>query len=184
MPEMPPSGYLGFGIKCGPCGIRDGVRFFDENPPVVTNVVASGPADEAGLEPDDVILAIDGLDITSEEGGERFSKIEPGDRVELTIRRGDERRSMTLEAGERVARRAVYAPPAPLVAPRRWSVRPDTLDFEGHPLTFENTPLYIRNEQGEVMIILRDAPITIDRDDATGEIVIRSGGRVIRITGG
>lgn len=186
IPPMPPSGYLGFGIKCGPCGIRDGARFFDENPPVITSVAEDSPADEAGLEPDDAILAIDGHDILSDEGGERFSEIEPGDRVELTVRRGDRRRTVTLEAGERVVRREapgmMPAPPAP--SPRRWSVRPDTLVFGDQPLTFENTPLWVRNEEGELMIILRDAPITIEKDESTGEIVIRSGGRVIRISGG
>lgn len=183
MPAMPPSGYLGFGIKCGPCGIHDGVWYFDENPPVITDVAENSPAGEAGLEPEDVILAIDGNDITSAEGGERFSEIERGERVELTIRRGNERQTVTLEAGERLVRTpsAVTMPAPP--APRRWSVRPDTLAFD-QPLTFENSPLYVRNEQGEVMIILRDAPITIERDDATGEIVIRSGGRVIRLSGG
>lgn len=164
MPPMPPNGYLGFGIKCGPCGLRDGVRFFDANPPVVTNVVEGGPADEAGLEPDDVILAVDGLDITSDEGGRRFSELEPGDRMELTVRRGDARRTVTLDVGERVVRRgAVGVMPAPAARPVSNRMR-----FEG--------------SLGDVSIQVRGAPVTVTRDEASGEIVIHTGENVIRLT--
>ena len=167
MPPMPPSGYLGFGIKCGPCGVRDGVRFFDENPPVVTNVVEDGPADEAGLEPGDVILAIDGLDITEEEGGERFSGLKAGQRVELTIRRGDARRTLTLEVGGRAARRAA---PGARVAPSA----PNAIGV-GDRIRFEGT-------LGDVGIEVRGAAVTVTRDEDTGELVIRTATNVIRLT--
>lgn len=165
MPAMPPSAYLGFGLRCGPCGVRDGVRFFDENPPIVTSVVEHGPADEAGLQPDDVILAVDGFDITTAEGGRRFSQIEPGDRVELTVRRGGERHTLTLEAGDRVDRR-----PAPGVMPAPRVAVSDQLRFEG--------------QLGDVSIEVRGRPITVTRDEATGELVIRTPGNVIRIRRG
>lgn len=185
MPPMPPNGYLGFGLRCGACGIREGGVLFFGNPPTVTGVAEGSPAEKAGIEPDDVILAVDGLDITTDQGGERFREIEPGDRVELTLRRGDGRRTVTVEAGERVARRvtpgAMPAQAAPSVR-HRWRVRPDTLAFDDQPLTFEEAPLYIEDADGEVVIILRDAPITIEKDEATGELVISSGGRVIRMT--
>lgn len=162
MPAMPPSAYLGFGLKCGPCGVRDGVRFFDDNPPIVTSVVEQGPAGQAGLQADDLILAVDGIEITTAEGGRRFSQIEPGDRVELTVRRGGERRTLTLEAGDRVDRR--YAPGA-MPAPR--AAVSDELRFEG--------------QLGDVSIEVRGRPVTVTRDETTGELVIRTAGNVIRI---
>jgi membrane-associated protease RseP (regulator of RpoE activity) len=165
MPALPPSAYLGFGLKCGPCGVRDGVRFFDDNPPVVTSVVEHGPADEAGLQAEDVILAVDGFDITTVEGGRRFSEIEPGDRVELTVRRGDERRTLVLEAGDRVARRE---PPGAMPAPR--AAVSDELRFEG--------------QLGDVSIEVRGRPVTVTRDEATGELVIQTAGNLIRIRPG
>jgi putative serine protease PepD len=58
----------------------------------ITDVVSGSAADEAGIEPGDVIIAIDGNDIAeSTEVRDAILDHEPGDTVEITIvRRGDE----------------------------------------------------------------------------------------------
>jgi membrane-associated protease RseP (regulator of RpoE activity) len=60
-------------------------------PVVVTEVISESPAEEAGLEPKDVIIAVDGRALST---GHDFSGMvrahEPGDELELTIvRRSD-----------------------------------------------------------------------------------------------
>ena len=68
-------------------GNRQSWRFKEE--PRITGVDPEGPA--AGkLEKGDVIVAIDGLLITTRKAGRRFGSVIPGEAVELTVRRDGE----------------------------------------------------------------------------------------------
>lgn len=67
---------------------------------VVLNVTEDGPAAKAGIQPRDLIVAIDGERI--ERGtplAEIVSAFRPGDRVRLTIRRGDTQRNVQVKLG-------------------------------------------------------------------------------------
>ncbi len=55
--------------------------------PTIGGVDSDGPT-HGKLQPGDVIVAIDGMLITTRGAGERFSRISPGEPVELTVRRG------------------------------------------------------------------------------------------------
>lgn len=173
MPELPPtlgpSGYLGLGIRCSECGTRNGVFFFGA-PPEITSVAEGGPAAEAGLRIGDVILAIEEEDITN-EGARRFGEIEPGQRVRFTVRRGDTPRTVTLLAARRTEslpemQREAPLPPQPPLPGRQPTG--DELRFQG--------------SLGDISIEVRGAPVTVDRDESTGEIVIRTGANTIRLT--
>ncbi|NWF28151.1 trypsin-like peptidase domain-containing protein [Streptomyces sp. PKU-EA00015] len=77
-------------------GARVGERGKDDTP----SITPGGPADKAGIKPGDVITKVDGQRVHS--GEELIVKIRahrPGDRLELTIRRGGEERTMTLTLG-------------------------------------------------------------------------------------
>jgi membrane-associated protease RseP (regulator of RpoE activity) len=65
----------------------------------VTQVVPDSPADEAGLEVDDVIIAIDGKGLDTEyELSEAVRGHDPGDEIVLTIiRRGDDAEVLEVE---------------------------------------------------------------------------------------
>jgi S1-C subfamily serine protease len=100
-----PSGWFGFGIDCR-CDIQAGR---DGNPPVwkfreapeVYSVEEDSPAGEAGLRHGDLLIEIDGEDITSDEGGRRFGAVRAGDTVTFKYRRGRQTAEVTMTARAR-----------------------------------------------------------------------------------
>jgi predicted metalloprotease with PDZ domain len=58
-------------------------------------VLEGGPAERAGLNPGDVLVAIDRLRVTSRNLARRLARFEAGERVTASVFRGDE----LLEAG-------------------------------------------------------------------------------------
>lgn len=55
---------------------------------------------EDGLKDGDIILSIDGLLITTGRGGRRLASVQPGQEVELRIRRGNSEKTVRLTAVE------------------------------------------------------------------------------------
>ncbi len=69
---------------------------------VITGVVPDGPADDAGLKPRDVLLAIDGRPIMDARlAMSEIAAIDPGERLPLTIIRAGKRLEVTILVGER-----------------------------------------------------------------------------------
>ena len=91
---------FGLELACGPCGwiSRPGgsLRWFSPVAPVVRSVEPGGPGDVAGVEPGDVLLAIDGYSLSNEEPGRPLGKLQPGEPVELRFRRGSEMRTVEI----------------------------------------------------------------------------------------
>jgi membrane-associated protease RseP (regulator of RpoE activity) len=79
-------------------GIAALVLTLDDDGLVVSGVVPGSPADEAGLEVGDRLLALDGTDLESAaDAAEAVSTIEPGSSAELRYERDGEPRSMQIE---------------------------------------------------------------------------------------
>jgi membrane-associated protease RseP (regulator of RpoE activity) len=97
-----PLGWLGMGLECEQCSVTNfgqrmrGASF--RQPPAVLTVDVDGPAHRAGLRRGDTLTTIDGVDLTSREGGQAFSAVEPGQRVTLGVRRGGAERRVMLTA--------------------------------------------------------------------------------------
>lgn len=77
---------------------------------VVQHVLADTPAQRAGLNAGDELLALDGLRVSLESLAARLAERRPGERVELAVFRRDELLRLDLEVGE---------PPQRLVVRRR-----------------------------------------------------------------
>ncbi|NBE52464.1 trypsin-like peptidase domain-containing protein [Streptomyces boluensis] len=78
----------------------DGARVAKEGADGAPAVSKGGPGDKAGIEPGDVITEVDGQRVHS--GEELIVKIRahrPGDRLELTLERGGEEKTLSLELG-------------------------------------------------------------------------------------
>lgn len=105
-PELPgkiwPSGWFGFSVSCY-CDIESGgadrpAIWSFRRPPEIQSVERGSPADRAGLERGDVLLEIDGIPLTTAEGGRRFGVVRAGETVRFTYRRGDRTETVSLQA--------------------------------------------------------------------------------------
>lgn len=64
-------------------------------------VEPDGPADEAGLKEGDIITAVDGQPVDRNHPlDQRIRRYDPGDRVEITYRRGNRERTVQVRLGE------------------------------------------------------------------------------------
>jgi S1-C subfamily serine protease len=118
----PPRGTLGITRFVCHCTLRtdpageEGTWSFHIEPEILT-LAEAGPADGV-LEEGDLVVAIDGHLITTAAGGQRWSRIRPGEEVHLRIRRGTAIR-------EAVVRAASHCPgDSPEAAPGRAADRP------------------------------------------------------------
>jgi serine protease Do len=89
--ELRPQGYLGIELK--PAEGGTGVA--------VSAVLEGSPAAEAGIQPGDVLVSLDGHDVRDLADAHRaVRKLEPGQKVPAKLRRGEESREITLTAAE------------------------------------------------------------------------------------
>lgn len=163
-PDILPAGWFGFGIRCDECGIRrrgNDVRMFFGEPPTVESVEPGSPAARAGIRRGDRLTAVDGVALTTPAGARRFQAIRPGQAVTWTYRRGSGTYTARAAAGRRPD-----LPTAPR-APRAAGAASQQLRFSG--------------AVGSSDVEVRGAPVTIVRDERTGELVIRSHDLVVRV---
>jgi serine protease Do len=72
---------------------------------LISEVLSGTPAAEAGLRPGDVVLAIQGRDVENDRDfRETIAALAPGTEAELTLLRNGEKKTVTVELGERPAR--------------------------------------------------------------------------------
>ncbi|MSR31581.1 MAG: serine protease [Gemmataceae bacterium] len=91
----------------------------ERTPPYIESVEPGSPAAKAGLQPDDLVVYVDGLPVVSIDMlWEMLGKYRPQDRVQLEIRRGDKLQtvSLTFEVPPRPV--APSPPPSPTALPK------------------------------------------------------------------
>ena len=95
-------GFLGVGMENSPDGVK------------VTMVQNGSGADKAGLKVDDIILKIDGNDITSPaELAKSVSGLKPGDEIKINYKRKDKERTINATLGSRGSGQARFSMPDP-----------------------------------------------------------------------
>ena len=99
-----PEGWFGIGLSCDDCTIshdEEGTAVWEfDTAPRIQYVDPDGPAGKAGLESGDVLQKIDGMAITSKEGGKKFGAVQPGDAVRWTYERKGKSHEVKLVAEE------------------------------------------------------------------------------------
>lgn len=94
-------GRIGVGIQEVNQALADSFRLARPRGALVSQVDEDGPADDAGLEPGDVILAVDGHDIErSSELPTIIAGIKPGKQATLTIWRNKSEKDVRIKVGE------------------------------------------------------------------------------------
>jgi S1-C subfamily serine protease len=102
--EGSPGVRLGLSLCCGrtsPLKIK--AEEINHGKPLIIRVQKDSPADEAGLQPGDLILSIDGEEIDSEKSlPDWISQYEPGDQIQLEVHslNEDQTREVIVELGE------------------------------------------------------------------------------------
>jgi hypothetical protein len=190
----PPTGTLGIGFSCSHCGTRtneesgEDVWYFT-GPLEVTSVTLGSPADGAGIQRGDLIRAIDGHDIESDEGGLAFTRIESGKSVQLSIvKRNGSEMSVALIPAESVVTgistaEAAFSRRAPVLRPDRPSP-PDRAAYPAPTVAVDapaDLPFRYSNVVNGVEIEIRGDPVTVSELEGTRTIYIQSDGLWIRI---
>jgi len=107
-------GWLGVGIQevTAELALKFGIK---ENDGVLLNdVFENEPAARAGLKPGDIIAKVDGRRVETPAGLSRaVAGLTPGTKVELDVIRGGERRTITVDLGERKEDAVVASIPSP-----------------------------------------------------------------------
>jgi S1-C subfamily serine protease len=99
-PDTPRLGVTTVGVETVEDEVKDRLGITAEEGAFVYDVLPGSGAEAAGIEQGDVILALDGERITSNERlGELIGDHEPGDRVEVRIEREGEEQTLTAELG-------------------------------------------------------------------------------------
>ena len=179
-PPMPLGGRLGMSIECSDCSIKvpedakrgeGGAVWTFRTAPRIERVEVDGPAAKAGLRGGDELTHIDGVDLTSEDGGRRFGAVQPGDTVVLRYRRNAADTDAVL-----VAAPQEWVVLAPKAGPAL--TRGERVVAARAPVPVEETTRF-SGVLGETQVVVTGGPITVTRSET--EIVIRSQDIVVRV---
>jgi putative serine protease PepD len=99
-PDTPRLGVTTVGVETVEDQVRDRLNIDTEEGAFVYDVLPGSGAEAAGIRPGDVIVAVDGEAVTSNERlGELIAEREPGDAIEVRIEREGEEQTLTAEVG-------------------------------------------------------------------------------------
>lgn len=166
-----PSVRFGFRLQCPSCNLvgangKEGGYWSFPQAPVVDQVEPGSPADLGGLRKGDRLTHIDGVELTSREGGRRLAAVDAGETVVWTFQRGNERRTTkVVTGGDSWPHRSNWSQTQGTGG--GWAAQPTQLRFTG--------------SVGPAQVEVRGAPVNVTEDPQNGEIVIRSQDVLVRV---
>jgi len=96
------SGYLGVMLQDITPAMAKALQLGDQSGVLVSDVVDDGPAEKAGLQDGDVIIAFAGKPLSDYESlTEAVRAAKPGDKVDVTVLRDGQKKTIQVELGER-----------------------------------------------------------------------------------
>jgi len=99
-PDTPRLGVTTVSLDTVEEAVKNRLGIEAEDGAFIYDVIPGSGAEEAGLQQGDVIVAVDGDSITSnDELGAAIAEHEPGDEIELTIDRGGDEQTVTAQLG-------------------------------------------------------------------------------------
>lgn len=164
------SSWYGLGLESSTIMIKkkddDNAYVYFDDPPRIYSVDPDSPADRAGLQRGDTIIKIDGYDLDRDEGGERWSIVQPGEPVMLTYSRDGDFHTVQVVPEEHPSRH-VHIDVSPYVV---YSTRED-----------EDVHLRYAGSVGDVDVEVRGAgSVTVTKDD--GRLIISIGDVEVKLS--
>lgn len=150
-------GYLGVQVQDITRALKRARDLATDEGALVNRVEDESPADEAGIRRGDVIVAIDGKSV--EDSGELIDAVrslKPGKEVDVVVLRGDSKKTISVELGERPKNQIGIAPgflPRWRDSEGVWSVPAPPPGAPGAP----RAPMTFRGERGERMEGLQES---------------------------
>lgn len=162
---------FGFRLQCQGCGLvdtdgKEGGYWSFPQAPMVDEVEPGSPADVGGLRKGDLLTHIDGLALTSREGGRRLALVDGGETVVLTFLRGNKQQTTKILTGGRA----------------HWSNQSQKPGAAGAGPAAQTGQLRYSGSVGGARVEVRGAPVNVTKDPRSGEIAIRSQDLLVRIT--
>jgi len=94
--------YLGVSFQVITPDLREELNLDEEHGALIAEVVPDSPADDAGLQADDIIHAVDGAEVNEAHPLARLiNSHKPGEQIELTVIRNGRRITVEVELGNR-----------------------------------------------------------------------------------
>jgi membrane-associated protease RseP (regulator of RpoE activity) len=193
--RMPQTGRLGIQFSCGECGPLENPTtgeslWFFSGPLEVTGVTPGGPAEGAGIQIGDLIKAINGHLMETEEGGSAFTRLRAGERATLTVvKRNGSEVEVGLVPEARVVVGVAAPPPEPAavaVGVRPAPPRPPKDVEVAEPAVSAGAetgmPLRYSGMVQGVEIEVRGNPVTVSKLEGARTVYINADGLWIRIT--
>lgn len=144
---------------------------------VIDEVVDNSPADEAGLEPGDVILKIDDKNVRKVSDLTNYlSRMSPEDEIELQVMRGNERVNITVILGSRAKKNVWFSGKIPNIQFKGFSPG-SSLGIKVHEMDSDLADYFDVSEEDGVLVIW------VDEDGPAYNAGIRSGDILTAIDG-